>query len=122
MRETSSQLIKFCGTGTNPAAETKSIGLLAFACGYGEQSRPTLPPAGGPCFLLATWTVSSRHETARPSIGTTYHLENFTVTPNTRPSTGICKKRGTAIRQLAERHLTKPPGRYGQLKKHLHVR
>ena len=26
---------------TNPAAETKSIGLLAFACGYGEQSRPT---------------------------------------------------------------------------------
>jgi hypothetical protein len=77
MREYLSQLIKFCGTGTDPAAETKSIGLLAFACGYGEQSRPTLwrlarpndrstklkaetsSSFGRAGFLLATWTVSS---------------------------------------------------------------
>jgi len=46
MRLESFQLIKYCGTRPDsyrdvPAAETKSIGLLAFACGYGEQSRPT---------------------------------------------------------------------------------
>jgi hypothetical protein len=39
MRENSSQPIKSCCTGTNPAAETKSIGLPADAL---------------PCFLLAT--------------------------------------------------------------------
>jgi len=37
-----SQLIKSCGTETYPAAKTQLIGLLAFACCYGEQSRPTL--------------------------------------------------------------------------------
>jgi hypothetical protein len=44
MREYLSQLIIFCGTGTNPASETKSIGLQADAL--------------VPCFLLATETVS----------------------------------------------------------------
>jgi len=58
MRENSSQLIKFCGTGTDPAAETKSIGLQADAL--------------VPCFLLTVWTVSSWHETSHPSIGTWY--------------------------------------------------
>jgi hypothetical protein len=40
MRENSSKLIKICATWTNPAAETKSIGLPADAL--------------VPCFLLAT--------------------------------------------------------------------
>jgi len=40
MRANFQQLIKFCGTLTDPAAETKSIGLPADAL--------------VPCFLLAT--------------------------------------------------------------------
>jgi len=49
-----SKHIKFCGTETHPAAEKESIGLLAFACGYGEQSRPTL---SWQRFLLAIYKV-----------------------------------------------------------------
>jgi len=45
MREYSFQLIKSCGTRTDPAAETKSNGLPADAL--------------VPCFLLAILTVSS---------------------------------------------------------------
>jgi hypothetical protein len=42
MRVNINPLIKFCYTRTVPAAKTESIGLLAFAYSYGEQSRPTL--------------------------------------------------------------------------------
>jgi hypothetical protein len=45
MRVNINALIKFCGTRTDPATETKSIGLPADAL--------------VPCFLLAIWTVSS---------------------------------------------------------------
>jgi hypothetical protein len=45
IRVKSSQLIKSCGTRTDPAAETKSVGLPADAL--------------VPCFLLATWTILS---------------------------------------------------------------
>ena len=45
MRVNNNQLIKFYGTRTDPAAETKSIGLSADAL--------------VPCFLLATWTILS---------------------------------------------------------------
>jgi hypothetical protein len=45
MREKSSQLIKSCGNWTDPAVETKSIGLPADAL--------------VPYFLLAIWTISS---------------------------------------------------------------
>jgi hypothetical protein len=45
MREKFNPLIKPCGTRTDPAAETKSIGLPADAL--------------VPCFLLAIWTISS---------------------------------------------------------------
>ena len=45
MREKYNPLIKFCCTRTDPAAETKSIGLPADAL--------------VPCFLLAVWTISS---------------------------------------------------------------
>jgi len=82
MRVKSSQLIKSCGTLTNPAAETKSVGLPADAL--------------VPCFLLAIWTVLSWHETARQLIGTWYHLDNLSRQDNYRPSTGTGKKRGTA--------------------------
>jgi hypothetical protein len=57
MRADSFQLIKFCGTRTDPAAKTKSIGLQANAL--------------VPCFLLATWTALSLHEKSCPFIGTT---------------------------------------------------
>ena len=59
-------LIKSCGTLTNSAAETESIGLPADAL--------------VPCFLLATWTISSWHENSLPFIGTWYRQDNFIVT------------------------------------------
>ena len=49
MRVNTNPLIKSCGTRTDPAAETKSIGLPSDAL--------------VPCFLLAIWTISSWHET-----------------------------------------------------------
>jgi hypothetical protein len=45
MRVNINPLIKFCCTRTDPAAETKSIGLSADAL--------------VPCFLLAIWTILS---------------------------------------------------------------
>jgi hypothetical protein len=45
MRVNTKPLIKSCGIRTDPAAETKSIGLPADAL--------------VPCFLLAIWTISS---------------------------------------------------------------
>jgi hypothetical protein len=57
MRANSFQLIKFCGTRTDPAAETKSIGLQADA----QLS----------WFLHASLTTLSWHDKSCPLIGTT---------------------------------------------------
>jgi len=84
MRVKSSQLIKSSGTWTVPAADTKSIGLPADAL--------------VPCFLLATWTVSSWQENSRPAIGTCYRQDNLSWPKTFRPPTGTGKKRGTATR------------------------
>ena len=67
-----SQLIKFCDTRTDPAVETKSIGLPADAL--------------VPCFLLAIWTISSLQKTSLPVTGTWYHLDNFIVTRQLCPT------------------------------------
>jgi len=57
MRVNSFQLIKFCGTWTDPAAETKSIGY-----------RPTLSCL---CFCRAILTTLSWHDKSWPLIWTT---------------------------------------------------
>jgi hypothetical protein len=65
MREDINPLIKFCGTRTDPDAETKSIGLPADAL--------------VPRFLLAIWTILSRPETHNP-YPDLLPFNNFTVT------------------------------------------
>jgi hypothetical protein len=47
-----------------------------------------------------------------PSIGTWYHLDNFIVTHGRSFIYQNWQKHATAIRQLADRQLIKPPGRY----------
>jgi hypothetical protein len=78
MREKSSQLIKFCCIRTDPAAETKSIGLQAdarvvmvFASPFGQFYYNMTNPAhlSGP-----------------------RHLDNFILTRNLHPSTGTLQK------------------------------
>ena len=100
MREKSSQLIKSCGTRTDPAAETKSIGLPADPA-FGEGRR------SGALFFAR-------------------HLDYFILTQNLHPSPGL----GTVktnyrdqrlivhlpgqAKNAAPRHgrqLIKPPGR-----------
>jgi hypothetical protein len=77
MGEEFAPLIKSCCTRTDPAAETKSIGLQAdarvvmvFASPSGQFFYNMTNPAhlSGPC-----------------------HLDNFIVTNNFRSSTGTCK-------------------------------
>ena len=82
IRVNTNPLIKSRGTRTDPAAETKSIGLPADAL--------------VPCFLLTILTISSWHETARPLIGTWYFLTVSSWHLASRPFTGTGKKRGTA--------------------------
>jgi len=94
MRVNNYPLIKSCGTGTDPAAETKSIGLpadalvvMVFACHLDKfiVTRQFLPTYRD----HAIWTVSSWHQTL-------VHLS------------GLCKN---ARQPWHGRQLIKPPGR-----------
>jgi hypothetical protein len=61
-----------------------------------------------PCFLFAIWTISSRHETARPLIGTWYHLDNFILTWQLSP---VYRDWQKSMAPRRRRQLIKPPGR-----------
>ena len=79
-----SQLIKSCGTRTDPAAETESIGLPAYAqLSWFLQSH------------LDSFTVTRDSQPStgiRPSTGI-IPSGSFTVTQNSQPSTGIIPSR-----------------------------
>ena len=82
MREEFNLLIKSCGTRTDPATETKSIGLQADAR------------------VVMVFAVPPRqiyHDLTNPAhLSGPRHLDNFILTRNFHPSTGTGKKRGTA--------------------------
>jgi len=78
MRVNSSQLIKFLGTLTVPAAETKSIGLRADA-------RVVMVFATPPRQLYRDVTNPAHLSGPR-------HLDSFIVTPNSRPFIGTLQK------------------------------
>ena len=87
MRVNSFQLIKFCCTRTVPAAETKSIGLQAdarivmvFASPSGQFYRDVTNPA---------------------HLSGLSHLDNFIVTPKTRPLIGTLQKHMPTLTQTA---------------------
>ena len=99
MRVTSSPLIRFLGTVTNPAAETKSIGLSAdtmlswFLQRHLDNYSMTwqiLPVYQD----YAIWTVPSGRENPRPSTGTfakTLPAPTQTATPHTtEPLAKMC--------------------------------
>jgi hypothetical protein len=96
MRVNSLQLIKFCGTRTIPAAETKSIGLQAdarvvmvFASSSGQFYFNMTNPAhlSGPL-----------------------HLDNFILTKNLHPSTGTLQKHMPTLTRTAPNYTTEPLG------------
>jgi hypothetical protein len=79
MRAKLFQLMKFCCTRTDPAAETESIGLQADA-------RVVMVFAVPPRQLYRDMTNPSHLSGPR-------HLDNFIVTPNLHPSIGTLQKR-----------------------------
>ena len=87
MRANSFQLIKYCCTRTDPAAETKSIGLQADA-------RVVMVFAMPPRQLYRDMTKPAHF--SGPS-----HLDNFTMTPNLRPSTGTLQKHMPTLTRTA---------------------
>jgi hypothetical protein len=95
MRVNINPLIKFCGTRTDPAAETKSIGLADGALFFARHLD---------CFIL------TQNSHPSPGLGTVKTIYRDQTTPVHLP--GLAKKLGTAIRQLAERQLIKPPSHY----------
>ena len=101
MRVTSSPLIRFLGTVTNPAAETKSIGLSADTLlswflqrhldNY-SMTRQILPVYQD----YAIWTVPSGRENPRPSTGTfakTLPAPTQTATPHTTGPLAIIRSK-----------------------------
>jgi hypothetical protein len=87
MRKKSSQLIKSCGTLTDPAAKTKSMGLQADA-------RVVMVFAVPPRQLYRDSTNPARLSGPR-------HLDNFVVTRNFRPSTGTLQKHMPTLTRTA---------------------
>jgi len=92
MREEFNQLIKSCATWTDPAAETKSIGLQADARvvmvfapdSYREPSGQFYCDMKNPAYLSGP-----------------LHLDSFIVTPNARPLTGTLQKLMPTLTQTA---------------------
>jgi hypothetical protein len=79
MRAKSFQLIKFCYTRTDPAAETKSIGLQADA-------RVVM--------VFASPSGQFYHDVTNPThLSGPRHLDSFIVTRKTCTSTGTLQKR-----------------------------
>jgi hypothetical protein len=88
MRININSLLKSYGTWTNPAAETKSIGLPADPA-FGEGRRT------GALFFarhLDYFIVTQNFTAVYRDLVSFRHIM---VTPNFRPSTGTGKKRGT---------------------------
>jgi len=74
MQVKSSRLIQSCGTWTDPAAETKSIGLPA----------DTLV-----VMVFSTLPRQFYRDTTNPAhLSGLHHLDSFIVTPNARPPIG----------------------------------
>ena len=79
MREKFNPLIKTCGTRTDPAAETKSIGLQADA-------RVVM--------VFASPSGQFYYDMTNPAhLSGPRHLDSFIVTPNDRPLIGTLQKR-----------------------------
>ena len=90
MRANSFRLIKFCGTQTDPAAETKSLGLQADAS------------AGWRIMVFAELPRQLyRDMTNLVHLSGLCHLDNFIVTPNARPSIRTLQKRMPTLIQTA---------------------
>ena len=85
MRANSFQLIKFCGTRTVPAAETKSIGLQAYALVVMVFATP-------PRQLYRDMTNPAHLSGPR-------HLDNFIVTRKFYPLIGTLQKRMPTLTQ-----------------------
>jgi len=79
MREKSSQLIKSCCTRTDPAAETKSIGLQADARVVMIFAPDSYRESSGQFYLNMT---NPAH------LSGPLHLDNFILTKNLHSSTG----------------------------------
>jgi hypothetical protein len=87
MRVNSLQLIKFCGTWTDSAAETKSIGLQADA-------RVVMVFASPPRQLYSDMTNPAHLLGPR-------HLDSFIMTRNFRSSTKTLQKRMPTLTRTA---------------------
>jgi hypothetical protein len=87
MRVNSFQLIKFSGTRTVPAAETKSIGLQAYA-------QVVMVFATPPRQLYRDMTNPARLSEPR-------HLDIFIMTPNARPPIGTLQKHMPTLTRTA---------------------
>ena len=108
MRFNSFRLIKFYCIWTVPATETKSIGLLAFACGYGEQSKPTRELS---CICPDMRSIVRgfcmpprqlyRDMTNPAHLSEQRHLDNFIVTPNTLSLIGTLQKHMPTLTRTA---------------------
>ena len=86
MGEEFNPLIKFCGTRTDPAAETKSIGC-----------RPMLS-----CLCFCTPPGQLYRDMTNPAhLSGPSHLDSFILTPNARPSSGTLQKRMPTLTQTA---------------------
>jgi len=90
----SDPFIKYRGTQTVSSPGTASLGWRADAL--------------VPCFLLATKTISSWHETLRPLIGTWYRQDKLPWPKTLQPPTGTGKKHGTSTPLLRRGRLPTP--------------
>lgn len=89
---------------TNPANQIKSIGLLAFAWGYGEQSWPVVMPARPDARLNGAVGQGRSGGVFAPDS----HLDNFIVTDHFPPFTGTLPS-GQLFRKMTDpAHLSGP--------------
>ena len=96
MRELFNQLIKSCGTLTDPAAETKSIGLQADA-------RVVM--------VFASPSGQFYHDMTNPAhLSGLSHLDCFILTPNFHPSIGTLQKRMPTLTRTATHQTAGPLG------------
>jgi hypothetical protein len=94
MREEFNPLIKSCATWTVPAAETKSMGLQAYA-------RVVM--------VFALPSGQFYYNMTNPAhLSGPRHLDSFIMTPNPRPSTGTLQKHMPTLTQTAT-HQTAGP-------------
>ena len=104
MREKSSQLIKSCGTWTDPAAETKSIGLQA-DLPTGRQALELSCICPDMRSIVRGFCTSPRQfyrDSTNPAhLSGPRHLDNFALTKKPCPLTGTLQKRMPTLTQTA---------------------